>query len=190
MKKTKIAKTLMVMGFIGFIGFSSDSAFAASENQNSTGEVTFTAGDITLDEVPNFNFGQQQISTVNKDYDAQQQSKIQVTDLRGSSAGWNLTVTADKLTAGSKELDGAQVSLANGAIVNSSNETINAADVTLTPTQAVKVMDAATNSGNGVTTGTWTPTDVKLFVPGSSTKSATKYSANLTWTLTDAPLIP
>lgn len=53
--------------------------------------MTFTAGDLTLDKVPSFDFGTQQITTQDQDYDAQVQSKVQVTDLRGSSSGWTLT---------------------------------------------------------------------------------------------------
>ena len=186
MKLVKVVNALTVAMIAGGIGFSSISADAVAP-QNSTGKVTFTAGDLTLDKVPSFDFGTQQITTQDRDYDAQAQSEVQVTDLRGSSVGWTLTVTAGKLKAGMKELAGAQVSLTNGTVVNTSNETVTASDTTLTPEQSVKVMNAAAGNGNGVTTGTWQTTGVKLHVPGTSTKSAEQYTANLTWTLTDAP---
>ena len=186
MKSMKVAGALTVAMIVGGIGFSSISADAVAP-QNSTGKVTFTAGDLTLDKVPSFDFGTQQITTQDQDYDAQAQSEVQVTVLRGSSAGWTLTVTAGKLKAGVKELTGAQVSLASGVVANSSNETVTASDTTLTPEQSVKVMNAAAGNGNGVTTGTWQTTGVKLHVPGASAKSAEQYTADLTWTLTDAP---
>ncbi|MCU2243125.1 WxL domain-containing protein [Enterococcus faecalis] len=186
MKSMKLTNALLVAVIAGGIGFSSIYADAVAP-QNSTGKVTFTAGDLTLDKVPSFDFGTQQITAQDHDYDAQAQSEVQVTDLRGSSAGWTLTVTAGKLKAGMKELTGAQVSLANGVVTNSSDETVTASDASLIPEQSVKVMNAAAGNGNGVTTGNWQTTDVKLHVPGATAKSAEQYTTDLTWTLTDAP---
>ena len=186
----KLASALTVVAVAGTVGLSTISAHAATTPQNSTGKVTFTAGDLTLDKVPNFDFGTQQIKAQDQNYNAQAQSEVKVTDLRGSSAGWTVTVTAGKLKAGAKELVGAQVSLANGAVANTNSETVTAPNVTLTPDQSVKVMNAAAGNGNGETTGTWQGTDVQLHVPGASTKSAGQYTADLTWTLTDAPVAP
>lgn len=192
MKSMKLASALTVTAIVGTFGISSITANAATAPapQNSTGKVTFTAGDLTLDKVPNFDFGTQQITAQDKDYDAQSQSAVGVTDLRGSSAGWTLTVTAGKLKAGAKELVGSQVSLANAAVTNSNGETVTASDTTLTPDQSVKVMNAAAGNGNGVTESTWQNTGVKLHVPGTSSKSAAQYTADLVWTLTDAPVAP
>lgn len=190
MKSIKLASALTVAVVAGTVGLSSISANAATAPQTSTGKVTFTAGDLTLDQVPSFDFGTQQIKVQDQDYNAQAQSEVKVTDLRGSSAGWTVTVTAGKLKAGAKELKGAQVSLANGVTTNTNNETITAPNATLTPDQSVKVMNAAAGNGNGETTGTWQNTDVQLHVPGASTKSAEQYTADLTWTLTDAPVAP
>lgn len=190
MKSMKLASALTVVAVAGTVGLSTISAHAATTPQNSTGKVTFTAGDLTLDKVPNFDFGTQQIKAQDQNYNAQAQSEVKVTDLRGSSAGWTLTVTAGKLKNGAKELVGAQVSLANGTVANTSNETVTATDTTLTPEQSVKVMNAAAGNGNGVTTGTWQTAGVKLHVPGASAKSAVQYTSDLTWTLTDAPVAP
>lgn len=189
MKSMKLTSSLTVAMIAGGIGFSSISADAAPQNQNSTGKVTFTAGDLTLDQVPDFNFGAQEIKATTETYGAQDESKVQVTDLRGSSAGWNLTVTAGKLkTASMKELVGAQVTLHSGQANNDNGETVTVTDGILTPDSAVKVLDAANGQGNGVSTGTWAAnTGVTLEVPGTSAKSAEQYTADLTWTLTDAP---
>lgn len=189
MKSMKLTSALTVAMIAGGIGFSSISADAV-ENQTSTGKVTFTPGELTLDKVPSFDFGTQQITTQPKDYDAQEQSKVQVTDLRGSSAGWTLTVTAGKLkTTSMKELVGAEIRLHSGQTSDNNNgETVIIPDtIYLIPEQSEKVMNAAAGNGNGVTTGTWQSSDVKLFVPGTTTKSAEQYTADLTWTLTDAP---
>jgi hypothetical protein len=186
MKSMKLISALTVATIAGTFGISSITANAAT-SQNTTGKVTFIAGDLKLDKVPNFDFGQQQISTQDEEYDAQGESEVGVTDLRGSSAGWSLTVTAGKLKSGAKELVGSQVSLANAAVTNSNGETVTAQNIDLTPDQSVKVMNAAVGNGNGVTKSTWQGTDVKLHVPGTSTKSAEAYTTDLVWTITDAP---
>lgn len=186
MKSMKVEKIFIVAMIVGGSGFSSISADAVAP-KNSIGKVTFTAGDLTLDKVPSFDFGSQKITIQDQDYNAQEKSEVQVTDLRGSSVGWTLTVTAGKLKAGMKELTGSQVSLANGSVVNTNNETVTVLNTTLTPNQAVKVMEATVGNGNGVTIGNWKKTDVNLHVPGSSEKSVAQYTADLTWTLADAP---
>ncbi|MBO1103943.1 WxL domain-containing protein [Enterococcus faecalis] len=188
MKSMKLTSALTVAMIAGGIGFSSISADAVAPQQT-TGKVTFTPGELTLDKVPSFDFGTQQITTQTKDYDAQEQSKVQVTDLRGSSAGWTLTVTAGKLkTTSMKELVGTQIVLQTGQASNNNGEAVIIPDtIYLNPEQSEKVMNATAGNGNGVSTGTWQSSDVKLFVPGTTTKSAEQYTADLTWTLTDAP---
>lgn len=189
MKLLKLPTVLTIVAVAGGIGLSSTSVSAATQDESSEGEVTFTAGALTLDQVPSFDFGNQNISAETQTYGAQSESVVKVTDLRGTSAGWNLTVTATDLKMGpSTFLTGAQITLSNGSTTNTSNETVTATNGVLTPNSAVRVLDAANGAGNGVSTGTWAQTTgVTLEVPGSTSKSVGKYSADLTWTLTDAP---
>jgi hypothetical protein len=187
MKPMKLASALIAAAIAGTFGISSITANAAME-QKTTGKVTFTAGDLTLDKVPNFDFGQQPISTENKLYGTTTESEVQITDLRGTSKGWGLTVKSTKLTASGKELKGAQISFKGGKASNSNTETINVEDLsTLIPETAVKVVFAEGGSGSGISTITWDKSGVRLYVPGSSTKSSEQYTADLTWTLTDTP---
>lgn len=189
MKAIKLIGALTLTLAAGGMGLFSPSVNAATVDKSSQGEVTFTPGTLTLDQVPNFDFGTQNISAENQTYGAQDESVIKVTDLRGSSAGWNLTVTATNLkTSTNKVLNGAQITLNGGSTTNTSNETVTATDGVLTPNTAVKVLDAASGQGNGVSVGTWgQTTGVTLDVPGTAAKSAEQYTADLTWTLTDAP---
>ncbi|HAQ0508468.1 TPA: WxL domain-containing protein [Enterococcus faecium] len=189
MKLLKLPTVLTIAAVAGGIGLSSTSVSAATQDKSSQGEVTFTAGALTLEQVPSFDFGNQSISAEDQTYGAQSESVVRVTDLRGTSAGWNLTVTATDLKMDpSTVLTGAQIKLSNGNATNTSNETVTATNGVLTPNSAVKVLDAASGEGNGVSTGTWAQTTgVTLDVPGSTSKSVGKYSADLTWTLTDAP---
>lgn len=153
------------------------------------GKVAFIAGELTLDQVPNFDFGSQAITTTDQTYTATTSGKAKITDLRGSSAGWELTVKASELQANSKTLKNAQMSLENGSVTNTNGEIVTTTNVTLTPNTAVKVLSAATNNGNGESSVEWEKTNAKLFVPGTSTKTAAEYKATLTWTLADAPTV-
>ncbi|MBO1103944.1 WxL domain-containing protein [Enterococcus faecalis] len=187
MKSVKLTNVLTVAVVVGGIGFSSTSVYAV-DPQVTTGKVTFTPGDLTLDKVPNFDFGQQPISTQDKLYGTTTKSEVQITDLRGTSTGWGLTVKSTKLAASGKELKGAQISFKGGKASNSNTEAINVVDEsTLIPETATKIVFAEAGSGNGISKIAWDESGVRLFVPGSSTKSAEQYTADLTWTLTDAP---
>ncbi|EOB3445462.1 WxL domain-containing protein [Enterococcus faecalis] len=188
MKSMKLTSALTVAMIAGGIGFSSISANAV-ENQTSTGKVTFTAGALTLDAVPTLDFGDQAITTADQVYNAKSESVATVTDLRGSSAGWNLTVKQETQlkTAQSEELQGAQLKLASGTLETESNDTATVSNGTLVPTVALKVLDASAGQGNGTFSAKWATTGATLDVPGSTTKLAKAYTADLTWTLTDAP---
>lgn len=177
-----------------------------------------TPGPLSIDYISNFDFGTQEITTATKTYKAAAQTftdtttpaaplYAQVTDNRGTDAGWNLSANATKFTAGTNELTGAQISLTDSAAVKSNSNnaaapTVN--DVTLTPGAAVTVASAAT--GNGA--GTWvdsfgtkdsiaTATDskgdrtvdngVSLEVPNGGNAKAQKYTATIDWTLADTP---
>ena len=165
-------------------------AAVQSSPSSTTGKVEFTAGDLTLNQVPNFDFGTQNILSTDQTYTATADGETKITDLRGDGNGWELTVKATELTAGGKTLKNAQMSLENGTTANTNSETVTATDAVLVPNTAAKVFSAAANNGNGESTLTWDKANAKLFVPGTSTKSAAEYTATLTWTLADAPTAP
>ncbi len=177
--------TLIVGGTCLF----SVSVNADTQNQTSQGQITFAPGALTLDQVPSFDFGTQNISVQNQTYGATQNSIVRITDLRGTAAGWNLTVKATELqTSSGKKLDGAQITLNNGSAINTSNTPPTVIDGVLTPNSAVQVLSAPAGVGDGATAASWIQgTGVTLDVPGSSSKTAEQYTAELTWTLTDAP---
>lgn len=186
MKKTIISVATMFLSVCLYTEVSD----AAIHNQTSTGHVTFSPGALSLDAVPNFDFGQQDITAVDKTYHANSEVVVTVTDLRGSSVGWNLTVKQDGQlkTAQNEELVGAELSLANGVIETNSVDTANISNGKLIPGgAALKVLDASAGQGNGSFSAKWGTSGVTLEVPGASTKLAKSYTANLTWTLTDAP---
>ena len=160
-----------------------------------TGTVQFTAGtlefgDGTGQKVPSFDFGLKAITTQDETYNTTAAGILAVTDLRGSSAGWKVSVTQkDQLKAntGADELTGAQLTLDAGAVTNTNNELPTNNDVTLVPGVASEVLKAEAGKGNGISKLTWDTDKAKLSVPGSTTKKAAQYTATLEWTLSNSP---
>ena len=159
-----------------------------------TGTVEFTAGNLEFGDgtgqtVPSFDFGINAITTQDVTYNATAEGTLAVTDLRGSNAGWKVSVTQkDQLkTTNTDELTGAQLTLDAGAVTNTNNELPTNNDVTLAPGVASEVLKAEAGKGNGISKLTWGTDKAKLFVPGSTTKKATQYTATLEWTLSDSP---
>ncbi|MDR2832107.1 MAG: WxL domain-containing protein [Streptococcaceae bacterium] len=174
-----------------------------------------TNGPLSIDFASNFRFGKQEITSVDKVYDAQAQelsdgttraNYVQVTDNRGTLAGWTLTAKASEFTdqdmnavAGSTGyvLEGAQITLTGGNIQTSSKApaTVVKAEETLLPGQSSSVLLGA-KDGEGAGTNllvfgdtSSAATSVKLAVPGKSTKLATNYQSTITWTLADTPAV-
>lgn len=162
--------------------------------EDTTGKVKFTAGDLIFSDgatatVPSFDFGSHQVSSTAQTYNATAAGTLAVTDLRGTGAGWNVTVKQKgALTSTSGHtLTAAQLKLDQGTTTNSNNETVTATAQTLTVGTAAKVFDATVNNGNGVSTLTWATTQTHLEVPAGTTQKAEEYTATLEWTLNDTP---
>lgn len=170
-----------------------------------------TNGPLSIDFASSLDFGVQKITSVTETYQAASQlfkdkagveqegpNFVQVTDNRGTEAGWTLTVKQDgqfTSTTG-KVLTGAAVTLDNGEVSTASDSV--APEVVTTNTlktdgTAHKVMAAAEEQGAGTYLTRWgsdvptAKTSISLEVPGSTTKYAEVYSTSFTWTLTDVP---
>lgn len=179
-----------------------------------------TNGPLSIDFASTLDFGLNQISSIDQTYYAKPQvvrvtaedsttttknvpNYVQVTDNRGTNAGWTLKVKQNgqltNATALNSTLTGAQISLNNGTAVSAMTGVTaptTVSSITLNPSGAeAVVMSAAANTG----AGTWIDAfgiietvdgaeknkAITLFVPGSTPKDAVKYSTTLTWTLSD-----
>lgn len=172
-----------------------------------------TDGPLSIDYVSNFNFETQKASGNNEVYYAkldQVQKKadgskidvpnyVQVTDNRGTNAGWHLTVKQNGQfkTADDKALDNAALTLKNSALKSNAGSDAPTAQssITLNPNgDASDLIDAKADQGMG----TWVNTfgkdateakqSVELTVPGKTKKEQAQYTTSLTWELTDAPM--
>ena len=170
-----------------------------------------TDGPLSLDYASAFNFGKQKIISKDKVYYAATQEVIidgvhsqkplyaQVTDGRGSLAGWSLSVKQNGQfkTDDGQELVGAKIKFINGQ-----KETVMESDAPSTVTTDVElVADGSASSllmqaEEGQAAGTWIyrlgdldtmGESVQLHVPGKSTKLKEKYTTELTWSLSTLP---
>lgn len=187
------------------------------DNVTGAAPTSGTPGPLSLDFASSFNFGSQSISTTNQTYYATAQNYtegastvsgpnyVQVTDTRGTLAGWNLTVTQDAQFETSDTipyvLTGAEVTLDNGNVTSNlalANPTLIPATVvsseTLVPgVTSEKLIEAQANQGAGTwiyrfgTDATTGANSVSLLVPGSTIQMAKSYATTLTWALNATP---
>ncbi|RZI49396.1 WxL domain-containing protein [Lactococcus kimchii] len=176
-------------------------------------------GTLTIDFASSFDFGTHSISHDDQTYLAKAQKYfqsntvtpdyVQVTDLRGTAAGWTLKVIEEsqfkEQSSGPNkypELKGASISLKNPTPASDTNQNAPATQEVLNLLPNTETTVAHATSGQGA--GTWvirwgdqsslqtqdgttfTP-NVTLFVPGSSPKDAAAYTTSLRWLLSDLP---
>lgn len=180
---------------------------------NPDGPNPGTAGPLSIDFASSLQFGEQKITSVTETYYADTQkyqtganldqstegpNYVQITDNRGTEAGWILKVKQNNQfkTAKDQLLTGAKITLMNGNIVtnSASAKPTGTEKINLDPNGAESiVMNAASGQGAGTYLMDW-GTDVasaaksiSLEVPGSTTKYASEYTTTFTWTLSEVP---
>ncbi|MDT1959430.1 WxL domain-containing protein [Carnobacterium divergens] len=164
-----------------------------------TNPGTGNEGSLTIDYVSNIEFGTQKTASGTMIYHAQNEHPfVQVTDKRGTGAGWNLTAKATefKSATGSKVLKGAELTFKNG-VLKTQTENISPApqnkDVTFSNSDAHVMMNAKEDTGRG----TWVDVfsgklndneNVQLKVLPGTADTNVDYTATINWELTDAPM--
>lgn len=168
-----------------------------------------TGGPLSIDFASTFYFGQQTITSQDRTYMAQPQryrvdgvekvgpNFVQVTDNRGSAAGWKVVVKqADQFhTDQQVELAGAVLQLTNGRVVSASSAPPPAgtSQLRLTPGVEALILDARVGSGAGTFLLDWGHDEtsagqsIHLTVPGASAKYAEKYQTTFIWSLSTTP---
>lgn len=165
------------------------------------GQGTGEAGPLSIDYVPKITFGSQSISSSQKVYNLTELKPfVQVTDIRGTGAGWNVIAKASAFNDGTADsLKGSTISLKGGytlsANPSATKPTASNPVVLTTDNTESTVMVAAENSGLGTWIDKWYPTEttatsndnVTLTVPAGSA-TANTHTSTITWTLADAPI--
>lgn len=181
---------------------------------------TGSTGDLRLDSVPNFNFGNHPVSDINggavviytgngiddktgKPTVANPGTPyfVQVTDYRGTAAGWDVSVVASQFTTGKTSLTGATVNYTGGHALGVSNGgTANKNPHDKNPGTTAGIVTDGTTATDlfGATAGYGTNSsqdvfgaqaaDTTLTIPATvKTVEAAKYTSTFTYTLIDTP---
>lgn len=183
-----------------------------------------TDGPLSLDYASSLDFGVNKISNKTETYYAKAQqytdkteptaNYVQVTDNRGTNAGWILKVKQDGEFTSTTEtvndiLSGAKLTLANGTpnSISTSVAPIATKPIVLTAGAESTVMQAAEGAGSGTWVNYWGTSeaiteedeegnsvvteylnkDISLEVPGATPKDSVVYKTKLVWTLSSVP---
>ncbi|MFC6181690.1 WxL domain-containing protein [Lactiplantibacillus daowaiensis] len=117
---------------------------------------------------------------------------VEVSDVRGTNAGWQLSVNGEPLkgTDGTT-IDGATLSVNNGSVSTplktSETNGVNLSKVTnALAASSTPLLTAPMNKGAGLTIAQVDPSDIKLNIPANQAKSQ-GYDTTVTWNLGDLP---
>lgn len=169
-----------------------------TDSENPTDPPTGNVGPLSLDYVSSINFGINDISVNREIYESTSLKPfIQVTDRRGTGAGWVVTAQASEFTAnGEPTLQGSVINFTNGEVlsISTSSAPNPISNISLhTGGDAAQVVFAPVNTGLGTWINRWFPSadsatndNVTLEVPAGAATIG-NHSAVITWTLTDAP---
>lgn len=168
-------------------------------DSNNTG--TGNVGPLSIDYVSNLNFGEHRVSGSDMTFYAKNTDPyIQVTDTRGTGAGWTLQASISDFASESKSsvLKGAQLTLKNPELKSASTSTTSDAPKGSSAVSFNSSKQKVAVSETGAGKGTWLTTyaagsetkentNVVLSVPAGSPEANTTYTATINWELLDAP---
>lgn len=163
------------------------------------GKTTGNAGPLSIDYIPNFLFGQTKVGETVTLTDLNTNPFVQVTDKRGTGAGWTLKLTATKFKNADDtlELRGTTLSIGNINVQAVDSENLSTAPTAAsgvsfaaTDTGSKVLMTAAQNGGMGSWKGKFKTADdsansVTLYIPAGNKTG--QYTSTLTWSLSNAP---
>lgn len=164
------------------------------KDNNGTGNT----GALTIDYAPNIDFGTKKLASGDQKYTAKNENPfVQVTDLRGTGAGWKLTANISKFANadGSKELKGAVLSFKNGEVKTRPNNVSGApvaSDVSFDTQETYSILIAEKDNGKGSWVDVFSGekddnSNVELLVLEGSADVGVNYTATINWSLVDTP---
>ncbi|BDZ31930.1 WxL domain-containing protein [Lactiplantibacillus sp. WILCCON 0030] len=167
---------------------------ADTTTSNSTGDVTFTGGDLTLDaSEAGLDFGTHQITAGSDTFANTAKTTVSVADLRGTGDGWNLTVVqgGQFRNADGKALTGAVITLSGSLTSDSTNRPTfpnsdPGVDLNADAGDNHALMTAAGDQGLGTSSMNYVAS--KLTIPASAARYVgSAYTTTLTWNLGNTP---
>lgn len=167
-----------------------------SASGNSTAKFTVEAGQLTLKEVPDLNFGAAKPETIVNGgpqfLDVNNAGKLIVSDMRGTGNGWSLSASMNpEFTSGTSKLEGLSLTLAatgsNSFLGSDKALDLKGAINSNTPTSVFSAKKDEDSGVVGVTTFNLnTHNSASLTFPKETNSTFTAnapYQSNVTWTL-------
>ena len=194
MKRNKILAVFMLATVMTTNLLGASTVYAAPTTGDSDADVELkegggTIGPLTIENVTNFDFGVNELSSKEETYTAKVDGDTSISDLRGTGVGWSLLASITDFTAQDTTghtLIGAELTLPAGTPVSDGSSSAPVSSETVLNNQSQNVLDAVKDSGLGVWKVDYTGTTLK--VPSGS--YAGQYTSTITWTLQDAPVTP
>lgn len=188
-----LKKKFAFVGLLATLALGFANIAAVSDTSSSNAKIEFTAGELTLVTVPDFDFGQHVIPGVTTDYQAVAISvPVQVSDLRGAITGWSVKAELSGFTTGgANTLAGATMTLNNGTTTTAGGTTGTAPSVPAAVTipsdgTSVNIAQAAIGTGGGIWDISWPKADTSIKIFGGTARTGVS-NATLTWSLEDTP---
>ncbi len=185
LKKTFLFSLIAIV----ILGASSSLAVFGGTTASTEASIDFAPGTLDLNTAPNLVFGNYTIDGVTTVFTKPNMALAQVTDARGSGAGWNLTVALSQFEkGGTPALPGAVIKLKGGTAAGTATAPTIPAEITINPdSTAVTDATAAINSGRGSWDLSWAgASGAEISIPVIEQNTGS-YSATLSWVLSDTP---
>lgn len=167
-----------------------------AETKDTTATVSFEAGELKLTSVPYLDFGSQPIAGTTQVYPADSiDNNIQICDLRGSHAGWELTASLSSfrlndVDSGTETLQGAYITVTNQQLScdnpNLTRPEAEAEVILTSGSDSVCILTAATGCGMGVWNDGWNNENTNLTILPGTAETGTSYAV-IDWSLQDTP---
>ena len=197
MKKNKLAKmaaAVLMTGSIATLGTSKVNAedgasSATSKSSTATFTIDTSKAKLTLDEVPSFNFGSVDPADIyaKKSVSGTGSGKVQITDTRLNTTGWNLAVsTTTALTNGPSSSIEGDLTFTPTSFSFTTRENATGWTFSGTPTlnlPSTSSAEIASSIGKDKGTGSATVSSANLKFTKNNTLAQGTYTSNLTWNL-------
>lgn len=195
MKKNKLAKmaaAVLMTGSIAALGTSKvnaeDGGSVTSKQSTATFTIDTSKAKLTLDEVPSFDFGSVDPADIyaKKTVSGTGSGKVQITDTRLNTVGWDLTVSnTTALKNGSSSIEG-DLTFTPNSFSFTTEENATGWTFSGTPTLNLPSTSSAaiaSSIGKDKGTGSATVKSANLTFTNNTTLAPGTYTSELTWNL-------